>query len=54
MANDHHAHDHGDFQPGQMDIGQHLKGWQGFTNFVKWSLVGILVVMVLLAIFRTH
>jgi hypothetical protein len=47
------SHDH-DYQPGQMDISQHIKGWHGFTTFVKWSLFGILLIMVFLAIFRTH
>ena len=37
-----------------MDISAHRKAWGGFTTFVKLSLLGILVVMVLLAIFRTH
>jgi hypothetical protein len=48
------ASDHQDYQPGQMDISEHLKGWQGFTSFVKWSLIGILLIMVFLAVFRTH
>ena len=49
MASDHH-----NYQPGHMDISEHLKGWQGFTAFTKWSLIGILIVMALLAVFRTH
>jgi hypothetical protein len=49
MASDHH-----DYQPGQMDISEHLKSWHGFTAFTKWSLIGILIIMALLAIFRTH
>jgi hypothetical protein len=48
MVSDHH-----DYNAGQMDISDHIKGWQGFTTFVKWSIVGILLIMVLLAIFRT-
>ena len=39
---------------GSMDISQHVKAWAGFTTFVKYSTVGIILVMVLLAIFRTH
>jgi hypothetical protein len=42
------------YTPGSMDISAHRKSWGGFTTFVKLSLLGILVVMVLLAIFRTH
>jgi hypothetical protein len=53
MASEHHADNHSDFHPGQMDIGDHLKSWHGFTAFVKWALFGILVIMALLAIFRT-
>jgi hypothetical protein len=49
MASDHH-----DQQQGQMDISAHLKSWHGFTVFTKWSLIGILIVMALLAFFRTH
>ena len=41
-------------QPGSMDISQHKKSYAGFLTFSKWSLIGILLIMVLLAIFRTH
>ena len=37
-----------------MDISQHVKAWAGFTSFVKWSIIGIVLIMILLAIFRTH
>jgi hypothetical protein len=47
-------HGHGDYQRGNMDIKDHVKGWQGFTSFVKWSMGGILLIMIFLAIFRTH
>ena len=39
---------------GSMDISQHAKAWVGFTSFVKWSIVGIGLIMIFLAIFRTH
>ena len=39
---------------GSMDITHHVKAWAGFTSFVKWSIVLIGLVMILLAIFRTH
>jgi len=48
------ADSHGDYQPGTMDISQHVKAWTGFTAFVKWSMIGIGLVMVFLAFFRTH
>lgn len=43
-----------DYQPGSMDISQHRKSYLGFLAFTKYSLIGILLIMVLLAIFRTH
>jgi len=49
MAADSHH-----YEKGTMDISQKLKGWKGFTSFVKWSLTGIGLIMVFLAIFRTH
>jgi hypothetical protein len=45
---------HGDYKPGSMDISQHVKAWAGFTSFVKWSVIGIVVIMVFMAFFRTH
>jgi Bacterial aa3 type cytochrome c oxidase subunit IV len=45
---------HGDYQPGSMDITDHLKGWAAFTGFVKWSIIFLGLIMVGLAIFRTH
>jgi hypothetical protein len=42
------------YQKGTMDISQHVKGWAGFVTFVKLSMVGIGLIMVFLAIFRTH
>jgi hypothetical protein len=45
---------HGDYTPGSMDISAHQKTWAGFTVFVKWSGIFIAVVMIGLALFRTH
>ena len=42
------------YQKGTMDISQHVKGWKGFTAFVKYSMAGLVLIMVFLAIFRTH
>jgi hypothetical protein len=50
MAAQGDSHD----EHGSMDISEHVKTWAGFTTFVKWSATGIAVVMVLLALFRTH
>jgi len=47
MAADH-------YEKGTMDISAHQKGWKGFTTFVKLSMTGIGLIMLFLAIFRTH
>ena len=43
-----------DYQPGSMDISQHKKAYAGFIAFTKWSFAGIMLIMILLALFRTH
>ena len=48
------AHSDSHDEHGAMDISEHAKTWAGFTAFVKWSATGIAVVMILLALFRTH
>lgn len=47
---------HGDSRDerGSMDISEHEKAWAGFTSFVRWSILAVIVVMTFLAIFRTH
>jgi hypothetical protein len=47
MAEEHYIH-------GAMDMSQHQRAYAGFVSFVKYSLGFILLVMVFLAIFRTH
>lgn len=49
-----HGDSHGDYKPGTMDISQHMKGYRGFLSFTKWSMIGIGLIMVFLALFRTH
>ncbi|HEY5007195.1 MAG TPA: aa3-type cytochrome c oxidase subunit IV [Caulobacteraceae bacterium] len=49
-----HDDSHGDYKPGSMDISQHVKAYAGFLTFTKWSLIGILLIMVFMAFFRTH
>jgi len=39
---------------GTMDLKDHLKTWHGFLAFVKWQMIGIVIIMILLAIFRTN
>ena len=41
-------------QMGTMDLKDHLKTWHGFVSFMKWQIIDIIIIMVLLAIFRTH
>jgi hypothetical protein len=50
--NMHHTSE--DAPTGGMDISQHVKTWLAFWSATKWSVLTILVVVVLLAIFRTH
>ena len=42
-----------EYQAGSMDISQHKKAYEGFVAFVKWSFAGIMLTMIMLAIFRT-
>jgi hypothetical protein len=43
-----------DYQPGSMDISQHVKSYKGFLTASKWTFGFVLLIMVFLAIFRTH
>jgi hypothetical protein len=43
-----------DYQPGSMDISAHKKSYAGFLTFSKWSFAGIMLIMIFLALFRTH
>lgn len=43
-----------DYQPGSMDISQHKKAYAGFLTFSKWSFAGVILIMIFLALFRTH
>lgn len=40
--------------PGHTDMREHLKTWHGFMTFVKWAIVGNVLILIFLAIFRTH
>ena len=39
---------------GHTDMKEHIRTWQGFMKFMKWQVIGIIILMALLAIFRTH
>jgi hypothetical protein len=43
-----------DYQPGSMDISAHVKAYKGFLTGTKWTFGFIMLIMVFLAIFRTH
>lgn len=43
-----------DAPKGTMDISEHVKMWLTFWSGAKYSVAGIVVIVVLLAIFRTH
>ena len=36
------------------DFHEHVRTWKGFVSFIKYSMVGIGLIMIFLAIFRTH
>ena len=39
---------------GSMDISDHIKTWNGFLSLVKWVIIGNVILLALLAFFRTH
>jgi hypothetical protein len=43
-----------DFHPGSMDISQHKKFYKGFIKGSQYTFVFIMLIMILLAFFRTH
>jgi hypothetical protein len=47
------AHDN-EYQPGSMDISQHKKSYAGFLTASKWTFGFVMLIMVFLALFRTH
>lgn len=52
--NAQHESGHHDSAEGTMDISEHIKTWEGFWAGIKWSSIGLIVIAILLAIFRTH
>ena len=43
-----------DYQPGSMDISGHKKAYSGFLTGSKWTFGFVMLIMILLALFRTH
>ena len=39
---------------GSTDLTEHLRTWKGFLVLIKWSVIAILLIMGLMAIFRVH
>jgi hypothetical protein len=39
---------------GTMDMKDHIKTWKGFVSLIKWMIIGNIVLLTFLAIFRTH
>lgn len=39
---------------GHMDMAEHVKTWKGFTRLIRWGIAANVVLLVFLAIFRTH
>ncbi len=38
-------------RPAQQDIEPHVEAWENFIALTKWSTIGIIVILVLLALF---
>ena len=49
-----HAQDHAPDARGTMDLTAHMKTWFGFWSGIKWSVISVVVLMIVLAIFRTN
>ena len=49
-----HGDSHANTSSPQMDMPAHLRTWHSFTSLVKWSIGGIALIMIFLALFRTH
>lgn len=51
-ANPEHGVDTGSMSPS--DMNEHVRTWNGFLTFMKWQIIGAVIVLIILAIFRTH
>ena len=41
-------------ESGNADMAEHLRTWNGFLTFMKWQAIAAVILLALLAIFRTH
>jgi len=39
---------------GKTDMAEHLRTWNGFLAFMKWQVIAAVLLLIFLAIFRTH
>jgi hypothetical protein len=39
---------------GHTDMAKHLRTWHGFLSFMKWQVIAAIILLVFLAIVRTH
>ncbi|MGC8536187.1 MAG: aa3-type cytochrome c oxidase subunit IV [Rhizomicrobium sp.] len=39
---------------GHMDMSEHVKTWKRFTRLIRWGIAANVLLLVFLAIFRTH
>jgi hypothetical protein len=39
---------------GHTDMAEHLRTWHGFLAFMKWQVIAAVILLIFLAIFRTH
>ncbi len=42
------------YTPGSMDISAHKRGYESFLTGAKWTLGFVLLIVIFLAVFRTH
>ena len=40
--------------PEGADMAEHVRTWHGFLTFMKWQVIAAVVLLAILAIFRTH
>lgn len=52
MAHDSHNDEYSG--RGSMDLTDHARTWSAFVTGVKWSIIATVVILILLAIFRTN
>ena len=50
----HETEHHQPTERGTMDLTAHTRTWLAFWTGVKWSIISVVVVLILLAIFRTN